>query len=537
MAISEGATATVESASGKRRGDLVAAAFVIAAVAFGLVSLTYPFGRDQGLYFYVAREWVKHGSIPYRDILDHKTPGIYFIHALSILVFGETMWGIRVLELGAVLACGAAAAAIASPPEERLRRPILAGGAFAMSLLYFGSFDFWDTAQSEIWYTLFGFLAVAFARRAPSLPRAALAAGAFAGAAVIMKPPAIWFAFAAAGVLIQRIAKAGEANIPTLALHAARFAGAAAIVPVLSLGYFAAHGALGALVDVVVGANGYYVKHEKGADNIIDAIVGGVRHFAPLSVLLPLGAVFAILYGRREQNKEMVARSSLGLLLLAAGFMATAMQGKFYLLHQGSMIGPLCVLAIVFALNLENIVKGALGTIAPAVLLFCMFCVSAWTGGGLLMWKAAVHTALDYRAGRISREDYIKTFRRPNVAFWYDQSVHVADWLAAHTTPEDSVTVRGFEPQIYALANRRHVGRFFWTTFIVNPDRAYRREEWLAEDLRDVTEHPPKYIVSIDWAQSSVDSKAWAEQLGYERVELIGDAAIMAKKEVWPSLD
>src|SRR5215831_16775332 len=79
-----------------RRVDLAIACL---AILFAAVSLVLPFGRDQGLYFFVGREWLKHGAMPYRDTFEQKTPGIFFLHALAIALFGEHMSSIRILEL------------------------------------------------------------------------------------------------------------------------------------------------------------------------------------------------------------------------------------------------------------------------------------------------------------------------------------------------------------------------------------------------------------------------------------------------------
>src|SRR5688572_12300501 len=87
----------------QRKLDLLLA---LLALAFGLVSLTYPFGRDQGLYHYVGREWLLRGSIPYRDMFEHKPPGLYILHALSVLLFGQKLYAIRVLDLCATVAAG-----------------------------------------------------------------------------------------------------------------------------------------------------------------------------------------------------------------------------------------------------------------------------------------------------------------------------------------------------------------------------------------------------------------------------------------------
>src|SRR4051794_10368215 len=91
----------------------------LACVAFvaGAPSLFYPLGRDQGLYFYVGREWLQRGRFPYLDSFDVKTPGIYAVHALAIALFGEVAWGARLLELACVVAVGFLAATLAAPFE------------------------------------------------------------------------------------------------------------------------------------------------------------------------------------------------------------------------------------------------------------------------------------------------------------------------------------------------------------------------------------------------------------------------------------
>lgn len=525
MSISGAPAERVESPFGKQGGDLLAAVFLISAIAFGLVSLTYPFGRDQGLYFYVAREWVKHGSIPYRDVLDHKTPGIYFVHALAILLFGETMWGIRVLELFAVVACGAAAAAIASPSDVPLKRPVLAGGSLAMSMIYFGALDYWATAQSEIWYSLFAFVAIAIARHAPSSTRSIVLSGMFGGMALIMKPPAIWFVVVAWVVMLHRRPRKWR----DLLFSTLRFAAGGAIVPALVVTYFAAHHALAAMIDVVVGANGYYVSHEAGAARPLEAIIAGFRHFSPLSAVLPFAALASFIIARKEKNREVMERCALCLSLILAGFLATAMQGKFYLLHQASMVAPLTTLTVLFVLGAREVLRDRFGGPLAGSFLLMLFGISWWTGDGISTWFGAVTNAIALRQGKITQDEWNRSFSREFYLFHYEKSVELANWLAAHTTPEDSITVRGFEPQIYALAKRRHVGRFFWTTFIVNPDRAYRRAEWLAEDLNDLKTHPPKYIASFEWVTEGPDSKKWAEDLGYHQVAVVGGMAIMER--------
>jgi hypothetical protein len=115
------------------------------------------------------------------------------------------------------------------------------------------------------------------------------------------------------------------------------------------------------------------------------------------------------------------------------------------------------------------------------------------------------------------------------MGFSYARSEVVGDWLRAHTTPDENITVRGFQPEIYAIARRRHIGRFFWTTFLTRESRAYRRPEWLAEDRRDLIEHPPKYVVTLSDIRQGPDSNEFFAELGYHPVEEMGEFTILSK--------
>src|SRR5579884_291949 len=75
------------------------------AFVYGLPTLAYGFGRDQGLFYYLGREWLA-GRIPYRDAFDVKPPGIYLVYAVAIRLFGPHLWSVRLLELLGVLTAG-----------------------------------------------------------------------------------------------------------------------------------------------------------------------------------------------------------------------------------------------------------------------------------------------------------------------------------------------------------------------------------------------------------------------------------------------
>ncbi|MDO8259958.1 MAG: glycosyltransferase family 39 protein, partial [Candidatus Magasanikbacteria bacterium] len=62
---------------------------------FRLPSLFEPFWYgDEAIYLVIGKK-ILHGGLLYVDIFDHKTPGIYYLAAASLKLFGETIWSFR----------------------------------------------------------------------------------------------------------------------------------------------------------------------------------------------------------------------------------------------------------------------------------------------------------------------------------------------------------------------------------------------------------------------------------------------------------
>jgi hypothetical protein len=503
----------------------------VAAAFFGWASLFYPFGRDQGLYHYVAREWVLRAQVPYRDVLDHKTPGIYLLHALSIQLLGANMWGIRVFDLLCVLVGGWFAGSLVRPRGQAVPDGLRGLTAVFASMFYFGFLDYWNTAQSELWYSTCGVGAVWAAYRINKEHRAALVAGLFGGLALLMKPPAIWFALVAAVILLERFRARSERSPLAFARVVGFHAVGGLMLPALVLGYFGIKGALPAMKDIVVGANSYYVKHEGGGFGGLtpmQIIFATLRVFEPFSVFLPLGVGLGVLRGADAKDRATFERNFLSMCLMGAAFAGVAMQGKYYLLHWGVTLVPAALMATNVALNVAALLsRPFVARCAVAALFLVGYTSTAWMGGGAEMWLDATRATVAHLRGHLSKEDFFAHFKSPGAGYWFDHSYRVGRWLKEHTSAGDNVTVRGFQPEIYAVAERHHVGRFFWTTFLTNPARAYRREEWLAEDERALREHPPKFVVTLTDIPEGPDSPAWFRARGYETVETMGEFTIM----------
>jgi hypothetical protein len=95
---------TTDSGSARhRRLDLVLeagwyGAGFAAVLALGLVNLYFPFGSDQAVFFFGARE-LDQGATLYVDYWDNKQPGLYVFYLLAGRLFGFSEYGVHLLEL------------------------------------------------------------------------------------------------------------------------------------------------------------------------------------------------------------------------------------------------------------------------------------------------------------------------------------------------------------------------------------------------------------------------------------------------------
>ncbi len=491
------------------------------AVAVGACTLAYPFGHDQGVHFYVGREWLEHGALPYRDAFDYKPPGIFLIHALLIAVFGEHQWPIRLAELCCVLALGGAARALLPPTPPRGSFGV---SCFAASLLYFGFFNFWDTAQCEIWSATFALLGLASVRNSPSL-RACAFGGLFSGLALLMKTPTALFVLVTLFVAMRR----PEASVRGVAL----FLTTALLPPAMCVAYFAARGGLFDLYDVLVRATGAYVVQARRVDSaaaMVRECVGVYRSFDPYATAIAAALGYHVLRGLSRGAWEGARRYALPAALTIAGFAAVAAQLKFYHYHTALLVAP----AVLFVGHIFTDVTramrdGARARRVPAAFVAVLMLAFPLSGPPAWSWLETNVSTIGWVAGTVSEDTFSARFAIPGLYYSSRDSALVASWLSAHTEPEDMILVRGFESEIYALARRRAPGRFFWTLPFTDPMRAYRREEWTAEDRRLIERTLPRFVVALSALHEGPDSAEYFAQFGYSRRVEIGRLTILSR--------
>lgn len=522
-----------------KRDRWSAAAIAIAALGalIGAPSLFFPYGRDQGLFHYIGREWFLHGAVPYRDTFDLKPPPIYVIYGLCVRVFGDVMWGIRVVEwLLLVPATGMLAASLSMAANEHTPKIRLAMGVLGANVLYFGFFNFWNTAQCEIWCAV-ACLAAVWVIQRTQLPtyRAAVLSGGLAGFAFLMKP--------SVGLMVLVVAVAfvwqHRADRKKAALGLVAFGAASLGVILLTVLYFAKVGALSDFVDVVIRYNRAYVKYDRNGDGLEDFVMRfGTDHnrhdpwASAFHIAVLLGAVRGGIDGKDRDARPR--------WLLAGAFIVTAtvgvfLQAKFYPYHYGLLIAGY---ALGFALiigDLQRIVpasraKTAIVAGAPLLVFLMTFnCFRSWA-------ETAYFTAC-YLSGRETRDWYTDKFRATNIHYYFKDREQVGQWVKEHSSPDDKILVRAFEPTIYVSAQRSYGGRFATTHHLTSEKVLYRRPEWRAEDRAAIERIMPRYVIAqrprpdmVGWPTPyEIDDATFFTQFGYRQVHAAYEFVVMER--------
>jgi hypothetical protein len=510
------------------RGAALDAALVVLALAFGAFTLGYPFGRDQATHHYIGREWLLHGSIPFRDLVDHKPPGVHLLFGVPARILGDRMWPIRVVEFGFLVALAFSASSLLTH-RTAPRPPHLTALCFlTATICHLGFFDFWHTAQPDFHGAVIGFGAAALVHRIERPWLATASGGLLAGLALTMKPVSLVFVIAAAAVWVARVLEDEEqaGRLKRLAIGLGVFAATALVIPGALAGYFASRGALDDLVFWIVQVNRYYLEHE--------ATPGGFWTFMRLAfaTMQPLAGFYLALAAIRLATapRQFVAQHVPLLILLLFAFGGVIAQRKFFLYHWGAAVPPAVGLLGRAYLDLrEWIVPRASRARMTLAFTASLLMLYAMSSSAKELWWARYRAAVALLFGRIQRSDYARGFDLPAADFQYGDSLAVGEWLRANTGADANVAVRGFEPQVYAISGRRYAGRFFWTNFITDERRAFKRDEWLAEEREMLLERPPDVAVTIT-DRAEVIGTDWYQPLGYAEVARFGKYRVLTRR-------
>ncbi len=471
---------------------------LFALLIIGLPNLVYPFGSDQGEYAHIASEMLA-GKVIYRDIFNVKPPMTHWLHALALELFGRSMLSIRLLDWLWQAGTGVALALTTALFYQRRFAPMLAGLLYGV---FFYSVDFWHSAHTEGFLNLFVVLGVFCfligLRR--SRPGWWLLAGAMVALAVLAKYPiGLMLPFMIIILLLERgWSRDNWRSVLWLCLGF----GAPLLLFVLIAGL---RGGLGPFLDIQFG---YIPRYNAGFAQDQSYLAYTAERFRFFWAIRPAIRLFALVWLAEVLLSGLVApwpRYQWLLPLWAlAGFLHAAVQNQYYDGHLHTMLPPLAVMIAHFFLNMDALVQRFLSRrwLSPART--ALFVLAATEVFLLAFLPASPYRQRDLSkklAGFWSVASGAQTLEEQYISGDYGvygwgfsarTLIEVADYLRAHTEPDEPVLVWAFEPAIYFLSDRESASRFIFN-FPLYGDFSWLdyREEFLA----DFTAQRPAFVL------------------------------------------
>lgn len=480
-----------EARPSNNKAAVVVSLLAVLAVGAVLLSplLTYPLGRDQGVFATVA-DVMQRGGMPYKDAWDTKPPGIFYVFWLSFRLFGRSEMAPRLLDLLWMLATAVAVWALA-------RRLLSSWAGVAAGLIltfrYVTHGYYWHTTQCDGFAALpltLAALALVAAEERKS-PRWAAASGALVAVA-------IGFKFTLGIFLVLPLVAIGTSSAesirPRLARAAACLAGCAGVLLLVGALMWRA-GALKPMVETLFVWDSQYARVEVSGLQQHNTLQEIARFLIgdPLRLLFPIGLLAIV------GATDLAVRPESGRMRWFVPAWALAMtaqiwvQGRYYSYHWLPVLPPLAILA---AQGLRSAAllpaRASKQWVERAVSVGGIFALCAFLA---FAYWSFLKFPIRHLMGRVPRETYLRGFdAATQTDFSLLEDRKVADWLQEHTDATDAVFVWGFESLVYFLAGRPPASRFIHNLPLI---AHWSPPEWRAELVRDIEDRRPLYILVV----------------------------------------
>lgn len=477
-------------------------------------------GRDSGVFLYAASV-ILDGGLPYRDVWDHKPPGIYYLNALGLALGWRTLWGvwaIQTLFVSAAITLG-----FALMKQALGVVPALFGSAAWVAT--FGMLLIWENYPEEYALPLqFASLYLFYKAQRweqTSWRRVLLWSliGTLGAACFLLKPTlvvtqlAIILLHVGRGLFVERRPIFLLCHLGAVCLGVLLVIGPATA-------YLWAVGVLGDGVDAIFRYNFFY-SAAPPVNRLLSVLsgIGGLPALAGAPALALIGWVWICrqtLHARRHllapglvlpthgntcKTRPSTNRdgpevlSSLALVALPLDALLVALSGRDYGYYYTAWLPTIGTLCALFAYSFVG--SGARREVLARTCCLCSL-LPVMVGVPAAAIIARLNTPVSTAVTRAEAVRYI----------------------AAHTSPSDSVLIWGAEPGINFAAQRRSPTRFAYQYPLYTS--GYVDSLLVREFLRDIEADPPALIIDAspsDRITPPIDLKArkgWVPVLVYD---------------------
>ncbi len=455
----------------------------ILIVLWGIATLFWPYGWDQGIFAWIGTIILR-GGIPYRDAWDIKGPLTYYIYALIQLLSGKNLWGIRIFDL-IFLVCSSY---VLVRFVRELTNKTIAKWAGLLVILWYASGSYWHSAQPDGWAAMLMILTmVSLTINQETIPKTNLfLAGVFFGCTLLLKSIYFLFWIPIMVTLFFSSSKNIRGTITKSLLVLAGF-----LIP---LGFctlwFTMNGALNDFLDVylvypiAVYSLGNSTSFEFLSKGMIEYFLGSpvIAVVFPVSIL----GLFCLYRDKKILAVEMAS-------WILASFLCVFLQGRFFTYHWLVIYPPITILAAIgfhrsLPWNTSIDSESTISTIEPGQVLALILFITVFTHT-IIHPIFEVKNWVTYLSGNTNRIEYYSQMGIPA------QEYQTAEYIKLRTNYEDRIFIWGMNAAIYYLTDRQSISRFGFSMPFMFGAGTGVQEQYKQEFLSDLANNLPVYIV------------------------------------------
>ncbi|MGJ3237749.1 MAG: ArnT family glycosyltransferase [Anaerolineae bacterium] len=506
-------------------------ALILLILIVALPILTYPIGRDQGMYANIGRS-ILNGGVPFIDMWDIKPPPIYYLYALTLGLFGTNAPAIRALDLFWV--------PLGMFGMYVLGRQIKGERLGLFSALIYGAFYFNDgfqnLSQSDSLATIPTIWLAYVSYRASQDERTgtgrwwALIAGLIAGVLLWFKPQQ-YALIVGAVVIYHLLQQVSTARIRLLFAEVVAFALGGALTGGTLLLYFASQGIVQEILIVAEGTASYNAQGYDWSSFVANMRQGFYYRWLVWHALIVLSVIWALVKLVRHgvQRIALADHTRLLILWLTGALCFAFVQAKGFDTHWLPLLPPL---ALMSALVLDQLCERVPSGRKLLIALYALIVIGLMAIPTFTIWGKA----LPYVRGQQTLAQYWDGFQANDLK--PEESLAVAEFLRERVTVGDSLYIWGFRPEVYVLAKLWPATRYQAHFPLVAP---WYPLEWQQQNVDLLWASMPPYVLVLedDYMPWVTDSDADSHTLlqdytelnnwliaNYERDEHLGDFII-----------
>lgn len=437
--------------------------------------LSMPLDRDEGCWAYGG--WLLlTGNPPYSYFYEVKMPGIYFLYALIMAIFGQTIEGIRTGILITILVNMFLVYKLSLKLSNDLDKGLLASSFYGILTLDYGTLSL--SGYSSHFVLTFVMLSLIFLLDAIEKQKIVLffVSGLFAGIAFLVKQPAVFFIlFFILYIFLIGIMK----NTKKTIINTTAFIFGALIIFLTVCFIMKVYGVFDRFWFMTVV---YAFKHagtvpiNKIFKNFI-FFLNITSIFFKTILFFILIYIFLILFFLKELDKKLFY------LILILSCIAFSSSGFYFRQHY--FIVFFLPLSFIFVEQSFNLSNGKVILSKKTINLFFIFILT-------LLITTQYGILFKFNAIQVSRILFTKN---P-----FPESIEIAKFIEKNTNPDDKIAILGSESQILFYARRKSATGY--TSFIHLFDKNEIADKFQVDAIKEIETAHPKYFIFVNIGSS-----------------------------------